>query len=381
MHHLFTQPTSAACHSVVPRRRNIAWSAFVVAGAWLLSTVGARAAEDRLYGSVLDQAAALGALNSGPLARVTTGPVGPDACAGARSSTAADPDGEPRIYRRDLEVSELLQKLSLVASDERGCKYSRDQLTELYVKQRSTAEADWSCVLFLNNLQRDSLKDCIVDPDRLTQFRASRRHTLHGRISYLGVLPLRYAYDAWWSPELQRNVIEVRLRFKGSAAQNGAELSRMSEGLRMAAQHWNRLGRYGNFQFIFRLAMPGETAHFTPELILGQTRGPYHLKWSARWPVENIAHELGHMLGLDDEYDLVRNALELGEDSVERLRCLPGSRMCSPANAAGEVQEHHFYTVLRRIACQPGEPAPPPPPPDLRAPTDALRVAIPPPAP
>lgn len=327
---------------------------------------------------LVEQAQALARPVLGPIGEATRGPPTAGSCAGQNAETVHD---SSRVFRRDLGVSELLQKLGLVAPRDRGCKFSRDELVELYVKQRSTAEADWSCMLFLQNLRRDSMKNCIVDPDQLKKFRAKRRHTVQGSLSYLGFLPLRYAYDAWWSSEKQRNVVEVRLRFTGSLARDGAELARMSEKLRIATLHWNHPSNYGNFEFVFRLAKPGESAHFTPDLTLSSTRGPYHLKWDARWPVETIAHELGHMLGLDDEYDLIRNTLQLGNDAVERLRCEPGSRMCSPANAGGEVESHHHYTVLRRIACQPGEPAPPPPRPDLRAPTDALRVSVPPPAP
>jgi hypothetical protein len=75
-----------------------------------------------------------------------------------------------------------------------------------------------------------------------------------------------------------------------------------------------------------------------------------------------LAHEVGHMMGLDDEYPQLRKTLghALGEEPhwrkdratrVSWLRCDLGSLMCDSKGADSVPLLHHYYAIARRRFC------------------------------
>lgn len=304
-------------------------------------------------------------------------PIGLQAC----DSCFAKPTKKPPardFVRKDLEVSELLQKLKLTEPNARGCTYTRDKLI-----QRARADSNaliqdldhWNCLELMRNFERDSMKQCLVDPDALAKFRVSRRHEITGTVSYMNAIPLKYAYDAWWSEKLKKNIVEVRIRFRGILTRNAEQMARYRGILEQASQAWNDSLKSKNFSFVFRMVEADEKPHFTVGLSGNKVRGLYLSQWSIHSDVDMIAHEVGHMLGLDDEYDQMRLSLDIGEtNSLPQKRCNPSSRLCSSALADAKPQPQHLYLVLRRLACQPGEPRPKPRPDIPRFPADRIHV-------
>ena len=92
-----------------------------------------------------------------------------------------------------------------------------------------------------------------------------------------------------------------------------------------------------------RPAVPGEElvesrkdAHFSVKL-QDKTRGPYDTYWGRRWTSVVVAHEIGHMLGLGDEYETLSG----------KSYCLRQSLMCS--SWTGDLMPFHYYHILRRL--------------------------------
>lgn len=63
-----------------------------------------------------------------------------------------------------------------------------------------------------------------------------------------------------------------------------------------------------------------------------------------------VAHELGHMMGLDDEYNQLRNTTHMGNPGVDRDECNALSIMCS--DTYGDPQSYHYYVLQRRRLCR-----------------------------
>ncbi len=88
--------------------------------------------------------------------------------------------------------------------------------------------------------------------------------------------------------------------------------------------------------FEFSLTNDANSADFSVTL-LDRTDGPYDTFWSRDWPSQVIGHEIGHMLGLADEYNTATGNFD----------CYKPSLMCSAYK--GQWMPHIFYFVLRRL--------------------------------
>ena len=84
-------------------------------------------------------------------------------------------------------------------------------------------------------------------------------------------------------------------------------------------------------------------AHFTINIVNGWTRGPYLREHSIDWDYRIYAHEIGHMLGLDDEYDQVIGTL------FGNSRCTNNSMMCSSRRDG--FPRYYWYLIFRRGQC------------------------------
>ncbi|MCB0386731.1 MAG: hypothetical protein KDD43_15160, partial [Bdellovibrionales bacterium] len=88
--------------------------------------------------------------------------------------------------------------------------------------------------------------------------------------------------------------------------------------------------------FRFKVETVEDLSHFSVSL-KDSTRGPYNSSWSRAWRGRTIAHEIGHMMGLADEYKTISGEID----------CLEDSLMCT--SYRGTLWVHHYYLVLRRI--------------------------------
>lgn len=156
-----------------------------------------------------------------------------------------------------------------------------------------------------------------------------------GKVTYIGFVPKRYQYDVNYSENSKEIEIVVKIHFKNPEF-NDLEILRNK--LNEAEQVWNSNSIAFDFKYKFRFEIvdQAEQAHFSVQL-LNQTRGPYDTNWSRTWSAISIAHEVGHMLGLADEYQTLSSVSD----------CLANSIMCESFKAL--PIKHHYYFILRRL--------------------------------
>ena len=163
---------------------------------------------------------------------------------------------------------------------------------------------------------------------------SKQKLSLGGTMIYVGIFPRAYKYDVFKQADGSL-VIEVRVHFK---TDDTYAIQRMERKLRKAAEIWNRGAPQLSFDYEFRFITTNDTdeAHFSVNLV-DNSRGPYDVTWALNWNANTVAHELGHMMGLGDEYQTLTGTID----------CLTKSLMCH--SWYGDPMEHHYYHILKRF--------------------------------
>jgi len=196
-----------------------------------------------------------------------------------------------------------------------------------------------SChILFDQHLKNDSQK-CLVPAGYVSKHYPKTSGKIVGKSIYRGFVPGKYSYT--FQGRRDRLEIKVFVYFKNHKRYTNSELEIMRDDLKRAEVFWEKNNTFTDYKvdFVFELTLDPQKADVSPYLIKRKIRGPYFKYWSLKWAEagsEIVTHELGHVLGLGDEY--------------EQPKCLRKSLMCSKSKAA-RPQKHHYYTFLRRLFC------------------------------
>jgi hypothetical protein len=156
--------------------------------------------------------------------------------------------------------------------------------------------------------------------------------TVTGKMTYVSIFPKTYKYDL--SFENGEFIFKVRINLKKPTASDFVYFTDM---VKQAEQQWNayRIGMDFSYRFQFDIESDVKKAHYSVN-VLDSTRGPYDVNWSRQWDGPSVAHEIGHMMGLGDEYQTL----------TSKTDCLPESLMC---DSDGDIMKHHYYFILRRL--------------------------------
>lgn len=154
-----------------------------------------------------------------------------------------------------------------------------------------------------------------------------------GTITYVSVVKKKYLFDVIQTPEAI--VLNVRVYLRNPTAQDTIDFK---QKVQQAEDNWNqnRVATDFNYKFKFEIVNDSAQAHFSV-FVLDSTRGPYDLNWGRNWSSSTITHEIGHMLGLGDEYQTISSKVD----------CYRLSIMCE--DRTGALMPHHYYFVIRRL--------------------------------
>lgn len=222
----------------------------------------------------------------------------------------------------------------------------------------------FACLSLRDSIARDSMSGCAPDPAQVFGRPLPARRRVIGDLAYVGIDPREYAYDLVPGTEGALTV-EVRVAFRGELARDANVIAAMQRKLDDAAALWTRWvpTSIGRMRFRFVAVTSLDAPHYEIDLAGGEPRTPFDLTWGADWSAHLIAHEVGHMMGLDDEYPQFRKTLghALGREVAWRadpkvrlswLRCDLGSLMCDSKGEDAVPRAHHYYVIARRRFCR-----------------------------
>jgi hypothetical protein len=279
---------------------------------------------------------------------------------------------------------ELSRSLNIEVSSEGKCQYTRKQLinaklartynTSLRANIANLREIDllphWNCIFLKRNLKRD-LRHFYMpfeDFEQQIQSEAFAIKSVSGKIRYVGLVPKKYRYDIEVIDGVATAIVKVHFDMKEFTADSNWSKQIMDEKIAGAQRYWNKKTPV-NYQFKFSRVDKEEDAFFSVKLKRKNTRGPYDTRWSLVWSEETIAHEFGHMLGLDDEYDQITGSMltDVNRGLISRsnrahlptfrdryyfgmdkaMKCDQESLMCN--SYRGDIRPWHLYSIFKRF--------------------------------
>ncbi|AZZ35570.1 hypothetical protein CIK05_01725 [Bdellovibrio sp. qaytius] len=207
-------------------------------------------------------------------------------------------------------------------------------LYELIIpEQDRTVQADKAFKSF--NVHLKDTYENYPTPISLSRNNFNLKNSIQGKITYVEFFPKKYNYDVIYSTDSSKVTIRVKVNFINPT---GQDLENFKKKFAEAEEIWNshQIPLDFKYHFQFQVVNSVKEAHFSV-LVLEDTRGPYDTSWNRNWKSTSIAHELGHMMGLGDEYETISS----------ESYCLPQSLMCE-SNSASPMY-HHYYFILRRL--------------------------------
>ena len=241
----------------------------------------------------------------------------------------------------------------------------REKAAKLYqdLKENKEYHRYFNCKFIKRNIIRDQ-KDCT--PSARDVWDQSFAHIkeckkISGKMGYVGAVYLPYKYSICPNSDGKHDLV-IRVYIKKEVKKHKSEDPKLKQyfgnnmsipletKLERASEIWNEQNPLKNrIKFKFKLVQTPEDADYKIDLTHAESRGPYCKQWSTTWNSNNIAHEIGHMLGLDDEYNqIVGSALPLYHFTYNESYCNPESIMCDE----GQPKSYHYYMIFRRLLCQ-----------------------------
>ncbi len=266
------------------------------------------------------------------------------------------------LTQKRTSFAGLAKSLGLPLNENDNCPYNRVELTNLHyghlnqtfsldytiiANNNKKYEKAWNCIELLSGLARDSFCGCI--PSLSDAYNAKvKPRKIEGAMRYMGFIAKQYRYDVDVN-DMGEKVVTLRIHFKGDLIQDTSTRILVAANIKEAEDIWNDNAPYRGVKFKFKVVNTDAEAHFSVGLDDKFARRQYDDTWSTNFNPNTFAHEIGHMLGLDDEYNMVGSVLDENLPLQISRQCLNESLMCN--NYSGRPSPYHYYLILRRAQC------------------------------
>lgn len=259
----------------------------------------------------------------------------------------------------DSQFEKIASDFHYPLNDNRNdCDKSITELTNREEERKpsdipSSFEADWACNKLKTHLNSDTKERCV--PPLAHVFREVQQpfRNLTGDIHYFPFVFLPYRYRLGTHSD-QTQQIQIRVAFNGSLIKEPIIRNEVLEKFSLAEKHWElHVPADLKMDFQFLLVEKTENPHF---VIAFYDRGEsgrkrYNQGFKISYSYLTMAHEFGHMMGLNDEYDQLHVSLDLGDTPMEKYRCDYRSIMCTSREVRNVPLPYHYYLILRRSYC------------------------------
>ncbi|GEM_PF-1613201 len=203
------------------------------------------------------------------------------------------------------------------------------------------------CSSFALHLRTDSRQNCRPHPTDVLKAAKFGLHKIRGTTTYLSVSNRPYRYDLTLNKNYEVELTINLFFFTESIRQQNDLVRNIEAKIGYAERLWTSKSPL-NMTFNFNVVDNVNDAHFVIPLTDKSVRSPYDALWSTAWDEQIVAHELGHMMGLNDEYDQFETTLGLST-SFLASKCSAASLMCE--SSPGGPLLYHYYLILRRMIC------------------------------
>lgn len=285
-----------------------------------------------------------------------------------------------------------------------GCKVTKSENIEGFLTKSLSSEEileNWKCIFAEQNLNKDNNKTNNTY-ENLFPIVDDKTYEIEGKIRYYGFIPKKYKYTV--KLDARQNRIEIILNINMYLSKQLAKRTEIcnedesiisakyslrtitrikkicvyEEGrvqykplvtlweeidskLKEAEDLWNKSAPK-NIKFTFNRVNSNDKSHYKIK-IADKFGALYDTFLYYGFGADVFAHEVGHMLGLDEEYALVtsnilpyhelkNDLLHKGEDfettGIKDMRCNLDSIMC----VRETIYPYHYNNILRRIPKQ-----------------------------
>ncbi len=281
--------------------------------------------------------------------------------------------GEETGSLANIEFGQLASQLGATTVGE-NCRYKKLDLTKIesddfsssnhFIFNQDKYAGDWSCINLKAHIKDDSLKDCTPNPSDVFQLSPDSPLKINGKEGYrAGGIPILntpalkfnmpYQYEVSKDKENNLNVT-VKIHFTGSILKDPSNKALVQVQLDKAAEVWSKQSPSGKMKFHFLSVEASEKPDFKVELKPKIHAHLYNSTWDfelfkAGYGANTIAHEIGHMMGIPDEYDPFRDDIWKVHNEVDSRRCNTRGMMCN--SYVKKTYPYYYYLILRRAAC------------------------------
>lgn len=308
--------------------------------------------------------------------------------------------GHAKGYDRVL-FKKLADQNEIPTAHDGSCLKTRKEVTrQLYntpieITPYEGVKEHIDCLSLLKNFKHDRKFQRITPSwDEIFKAKDSGPKVIKGRMSYMGFIPQKYNYD------IQKNNdggYDVSVRIFVKRWQLWKDSSLMKHSLEVREKHQKRVfdllleevssfwtNKDHNLNFNFKRVEDRKDAHFSIRVVQSLAPLKYNSKWT--WMINSYVdssdeelkntfdfessfstytHEVGHMLGLEDEYNLPKATLGMVAGYFEQFLnpdrskidlktdkwvrgCDQTSVMCKDPGSLMHINNYHYYLVLRR---------------------------------